>query len=353
MTDAGAAAGSPLLTIAIPTYNRAGYLAMNLAQLRSQLPAVQPGSVEIIVSDNCSTDDTSAVVERAIHDGIDVRYVRNERNLGWALNFAQSFERSSGRYVLLLGDDDLLIDGALRLLMDRLERGDYGVVCLRPYGFDHDFRAEHPGGNGRETSFQDANAFLVAISRYFTLTSACVINKSLIRDVDSREFISTDLAAFHLVLRAALAGPANLYIERYLLASKRQNSSSYDYVQVFVEQLWQIVDAHQAHGLTRETIRRLERDKLLSYYPFYLFDLRLSGRSDRASMREPFERRFADRLLYRLWLAPTLRLPRPLALAWGAATTAVGRVIGGDLRRGVRFAWNRMARALRLTPNRA
>ncbi len=334
----------PLLSIAIPTYNRASFLEQNLAQLRTELATVAPGTVEVLVSDNCSPDETPAVVTRAIAAGLPVRYVRNEKNLGWALNFAQCYDLAGGKYVLMLGDDDLFVDGALALLVDRLRERDFGVVCVRPFGFDVDFRGENPGGAGRERVFEDANQFLVATSRYFTLTSANVINKSLLAGVDSRQFITSDLAVFHLTIRAALAADANLYVERYLLASKRQNSFAYEYATVFVRELWQIMDAHVPLGLKPETIRTIERDKMLSYYPFYLFDLRTSGRGDLNVTYEQFAKRFGNRWLFTLWLAPTIRLPRPLAIAWGAVTTAVGRVLAGDLRRGAKFLLSRLGR---------
>lgn len=336
----------PLLTIAIPTWNRSAYLAANLAQLACELEAVARGTVDIVVSDNCSPDDTPDVVRQASERGLPVHYVRNERNLGWALNFAQAFDLARGKYVLLLGDDDLFVDGALRLLVDRLTETDYGVVIMRPYGFDHDFRLENPGGEGRERQFTDTGDFLIATSRCFTLTSACVLNKSLLSGVDSRQFSTSNLAAFHLMLRAALAGDRNLYLDKYLIASKRQNSFAYDYSEVFVGELWSILDAHVPFGLQPQTIRRIERDKMLSYYPFYLLDLQLSRRSDMAATFENFARRFRERWLFRFWLAPTLTLPRPLAIIWGSATTVVGRVLGGDLRRGLKFAANRVARML-------
>ncbi|HEX2825370.1 MAG TPA: glycosyltransferase family 2 protein [Burkholderiales bacterium] len=337
---------SPLLTLAIPTWNRAGFLAANLAQIESELSGVAPGLVEVIVSDNCSPDETPEVVRDAAARGLPVRYVRNERNLGWALNFAQAFDLARGKYVLLLGDDDLFVDGALRLVVERLCAREYGVVIMRPFGFDEDFRAENPGGVGRERIFSDPNAFLIATSRCFTLTSACVINKALLGEVDSHLFSTSNLAAFHLMLRAALAGRENLYLDKYLMASKRQNSFSYDYSEVFVGELWNILDSHVQWGLRPETIRTIERDKLLSYYPFYLLDLRLSRRGDLRVTFDNFARRFRDRWLFRLWLAPTITLPRPLAIVWGGLTTCVGRVLGGDLRRGLKFALSRAARIL-------
>jgi hypothetical protein len=83
---------------------------------------------------------------------------------------------------------------------------------------------------------------------------------------------------------------------------------------------------------------------LLTYYPFYVFDFRLARRGPLESMRRHFGGRFGRSLLYQAWVAPTLWLPRPLALAWGAATTLVGRIAGGELRRGLAFAWNRLLR---------
>jgi glycosyltransferase involved in cell wall biosynthesis len=309
--------------------------------------SIAPGLVEVLVSDNCSPDETPAVVEGAIKAGLPIQYIRNETNLGWALNFAQAYERARGKYILLMGDDDFLFDGALSLIVNLLTRDDYGVVVVRPYGFDEDFRKEHPGGSGRQRVFLDANAFLIAVSRYFTLTSACIVNKSLLSGVDSRRFIDTDLAAFHFVLRAALAAERNLFIESYQIASKRQNSFAYEYTDVFVDQMWRILDSHVPFGLKTETIRTIERHKMISYYPFYLFDLRTSGRGNLKVTWEHFDRRFHGRWLFRVWLEPTIRLPRPLAIVWGAGTTFLGRVASrGQLRRGVMFAANRMSRMI-------
>ena len=345
MTDADSISTSPLLTVAIPTWNRAAYLEKSLNQLRSELSSVAPDLVEVLVSDNCSPDSTPAVVYEAMRLGLPIRYVRNQENLGWSPNFVKCFDLARGNYVALFGDDDLFVDGALPMLLDRLLGRNYGVVCLRPYGFDDDFRREHPGGSGREHEFHDPNQFLVAISRYFTLTSACVLNKSLLTGVDSREFVGTDLATFHLMLRAALAAEKNLFIDKYLIASKRQNSFGYEYAKVFVDALWRIIDAHVAHGLSRDAVHAIERDKMLSYYPFYILDLRLSRRGDLQVTHEQFASRFEGRWLFKYWLEPTIRLPRPLAILWGAATTFIGRAASGDLRRGIMFGWNRLTRS--------
>jgi abequosyltransferase len=344
VTSPAALEGRPLLTIAIPTYNRADYLRINLAQLRSELASVPRDMVEVLVSDNCSPDATPAVVQEAIAQGLAVRCIRNTENLGWGRNFAQCYELARGRYVLLLGDDDLFLDGTVATLVERLAAKQYGIVLLKAYGYDHDFRLEYPGGGGREREFSDSNDFFAAVGPLITLTSSCVINKSLLDGFSLDAYAHGDLATLPLVLRAASAARANLFIDRYVIAGKRQNSFNYDYAAVFVGELWRTIDAHLGPGLTLETARVIERRMLFSYYPFYAFDFRAARRGDVASMRRQFDARFGGSWLYRLWLAPTLYLPRPLALAWGATTTLVGRVSGGELRRGLVFAWRRIAR---------
>lgn len=91
----------PLVTIGIPTYNRAnGYLR---EALESALAQSYP-NVEIIVSDNGSTDGTEAVV-RSYADPR-VRYLRQEPALTPNNNFNFCLQQARGAYFLLLHDDD-------------------------------------------------------------------------------------------------------------------------------------------------------------------------------------------------------------------------------------------------------
>lgn len=89
------------LTIGIPTYNRAGLLER---AIRCAIAQTTPG-VEILVSDNASTDATGEVA-RSFGDR--VRYHRNERNLGAWGNFARIAELATGDAVAWLQDDDFL-----------------------------------------------------------------------------------------------------------------------------------------------------------------------------------------------------------------------------------------------------
>lgn len=94
---------NPLVTIAIPTYNRAnGYLSQALASAVEQTYS----NIEILVSDNCSDDHTEEVVT-GVGDSR-IRYNKHPENIGANNNFNYCVEQARGKYFLLLSDDDLI-----------------------------------------------------------------------------------------------------------------------------------------------------------------------------------------------------------------------------------------------------
>jgi glycosyltransferase involved in cell wall biosynthesis len=91
----------PLVTIAIPTYNRAdSYLPQ---ALRCALDQTYQ-NLEIIVSDNASTDRTKTLATSIADPRI--RYIRHETNIGPTNNINSCIERAKGKYLLILHDDD-------------------------------------------------------------------------------------------------------------------------------------------------------------------------------------------------------------------------------------------------------
>ena len=105
----------PLLSIGIPTYNRCQLLEHLLTSIIRQAERYQlQDQVEIIVSDNASTDGTSALVQEMMRrHGRVILYHRNPKNLGAIKNFLMTLELAQGRFWMVYGDDDLMVDGAL------------------------------------------------------------------------------------------------------------------------------------------------------------------------------------------------------------------------------------------------
>jgi glycosyltransferase involved in cell wall biosynthesis len=114
----------PLVTIAIPTYNRAdSYLPGVIEAARNQ---TWP-EVEILVGDNGSTDGTSTLID-AIDDER-LRYIRHEENIGANANFNHLLEEARGEWFLLLHDDDLVDPDFVESCLSVVEPGkEYGFL---------------------------------------------------------------------------------------------------------------------------------------------------------------------------------------------------------------------------------
>jgi glycosyltransferase involved in cell wall biosynthesis len=92
---------TPLVTIGIPTYNRAG------SYLRGAVHAALGqtyGNIEVLISDNCSTDNT-AELTKGIADPR-LRYFRQVRNVGPRDNMNFLLSKATGQYFHLYADDD-------------------------------------------------------------------------------------------------------------------------------------------------------------------------------------------------------------------------------------------------------
>jgi hypothetical protein len=114
-----------LLSICIPTHDgRAAVLSQLIDDVGRELRERPPRrDVEICVSDNASADGTREVVaEAAGRLPCAVRYRRSEHDLGFVSNFVAAIEMARGAHCWTLGSDDLLAEGALRVVDRALER---------------------------------------------------------------------------------------------------------------------------------------------------------------------------------------------------------------------------------------
>ena len=114
----------PLITIGIPTYNRAnGFLAEALESASAQTYT----NFEIVVSDNASTDHTEDLVTG--YKDPRIKYFKHPKNVGFKNNFNYCVEKAQGDYFLLLCDDDLIDHDLLTTCMQEVDyRRDIGVI---------------------------------------------------------------------------------------------------------------------------------------------------------------------------------------------------------------------------------
>ena len=93
-----------LVSVGIPTYNRAAALSEAIASCLAQTYA----NIEIIVSDNASTDGTPGLCAQWQRDEPRIKVIRQPRNIGRERNFGAVLEEASGELFIWLSDDDTL-----------------------------------------------------------------------------------------------------------------------------------------------------------------------------------------------------------------------------------------------------
>lgn len=107
---------TPKFSVAIPVFNRADYLRQAIASCLRQTVE----SLEVVVSDDCSSDDLAAVAA-GFADGR-VRHHRSGVRLGAAANHQRAVSLARGEYVITLNSDDMLLPDCLEVAGRELDR---------------------------------------------------------------------------------------------------------------------------------------------------------------------------------------------------------------------------------------
>jgi len=103
----------------MPSYNTAQYIRESIDSVRSQTYI----NWELIIVDDCSTDDTDQVV-RAVNDSR-IRYFKNEKNSGAAVSRNRALREAKGRWIAFLDSDDLWYPEKLEKQVRFMEENEY------------------------------------------------------------------------------------------------------------------------------------------------------------------------------------------------------------------------------------
>jgi len=111
---------NPLLSICIPTFNRLHYLKESLDVL---LPQAQKYGVEVCVSDNCSSDGTVDYLAQQADTFACLKFTVQKENIGLERNMVMCISMGLGRYVLPIGDDEVLPENSIYSILEELDEG--------------------------------------------------------------------------------------------------------------------------------------------------------------------------------------------------------------------------------------
>ena len=119
----------PLLSLCIPTYNRAGYLKECLDSIVSQFKDKNIfRRVEIIISDNNSRDQTQELVKQYRRKYPNIRYFKNKNNIGSVRNVIKAISYTRGDYIWFFADDDLHKEKSLQTVLRVIKTNEPEVI---------------------------------------------------------------------------------------------------------------------------------------------------------------------------------------------------------------------------------
>ena len=119
---------SPLISVIIPSYNRANFLTKTIKSIQRQ----NFKNIEILIVDDGSTDNTIKVLRNLKQKDNRIKIIQHKKNKGEAAARNTGIERSKGNYIAFLDSDDCWIKGKLReqyLALSKSNKNVIGVVC--------------------------------------------------------------------------------------------------------------------------------------------------------------------------------------------------------------------------------
>lgn len=315
----------PLLTIAIPTYNRAQYLNELLSVLADQLKNER--RVELIVSDNASSDQTPSLLDEFVSRGLQVRYLRNTENIGPDANFLQCFEQANGKYVWIFSDDDLVIPGALSKILRYCQAIEYDLIWVSGYSFKKFHKLQTAGMRDDTVEISDPREYVKRIHVFFTFISGNIINKDRVlasRPPAFSSLIGTNLLQLGWTYTALNGFVRGLYIREKLIAVRDNNQGGYKLLQVFGPTLVTITK----NWLKSPTLGRIVTNGTLQRFwpPWLLRHKKWQNHFISEEPKKVLTPAFKDNIRYWAFAYPVIVLPRLLAEGWVFAIRVLNRL---------------------------
>lgn len=119
-------AGDINLSICIATFNRGAFIGETLDSILKQL---EP-TVEIVVVDGASPDNTPQVMAQYLSSHPNIRYYREQENSGVDCDYDKAVGYATGKYCWLMTDDDLLRPGAIRRVLNAIEHSNRDLIVV-------------------------------------------------------------------------------------------------------------------------------------------------------------------------------------------------------------------------------
>jgi len=179
-----------ILSICVPTYNRSKFLSEALDSIIISIKGFED-RVEIIVSDNASTDNTFDIVKEYQAKYSFIRYNRNKENV-FDKNFFIAASLANGNYIWVFADDDKMEEQAVINVINYINQN-YNLIICNYSIWNNDFTSklkEKFYNVSKNIEFNDHNEILKKLGSKLQFLSSIVIEKNTFFNLDEEEYNS-------------------------------------------------------------------------------------------------------------------------------------------------------------------
>lgn len=297
-----------LLTIIVPTFNRAACLRMLLDALRAELRGLED-QVVVVIGDNASSDDTPAVTAAFADHWTPTRILRHEHNLGPDENFCRCVEKVDTPYFWIIGDDDLPRAGAIPLLMNLLQAQQPDLVYLSSRWTTtltaHDEAGPVVDLRARQ---MDRQAFARTVHVWTTFISGAVVKRALAPNASLRRFTGSLLVQLGWVLGALRDGDRFVHVSEPCVLATAGNTGGYGVLKVFGNNFQRVAREALSNTVANRTLAEaMIRRASIGFLPDLIWGIRQAKLGDfdpDESITVNLEPQLGRSLSYRLLIRP-------------------------------------------------
>jgi len=178
-----------LLSIVVPTYNRADFLDYSL---KVHIPLVKVHNIQIFISDNASTDATKEVVQKWREEYPLISYHCNGMNIGPDKNFGRALKYPKTEYIWLLGDTYQIPKAGFEYVLDLISKSykKYDAIVVNV--------ANRVSGIP-EQDYYDQNQLLSDLGWHMTCLSSLIYSFRLVSSADFKRFYNTNFIQLGII----------------------------------------------------------------------------------------------------------------------------------------------------------
>lgn len=311
----------PLLTLAIPTFNRLDCLRLLIESVIHQIPSegVLGETFELLICNNASSDGTAEYLNGlATHKGI--RVIHHPANCGPVDNVIHCFESATGKFVWVMGDDDVPLGGAINAVMECVESEQPALMYLPSKWVSGDLselaKNQIPS---KEVRVLNSMSLAVRSSVYVTFISSWVINKDAYLSQKNARFDRyRDTCLPQLEWFFSLFANGNKFIcaEGNWVIARAGSSGGYSVFETFSYQYNRIVDEQLADSL--QLHRFFRKNMLWCFIPSLVWGMRKNaigsfGEFDKEKTLGILKAAYGNDFFFIFIVVPMIKFTKPVA----------------------------------------